>query len=160
MADENNDPQLADFVESEFLVEQVTWNFPLHVILIAWFEILPQHLMSNTCNIQVEAIKKISEFVAQLRRVGAGHGIFSLPLLICIVPIFFISTCYSCIQFIFICIFYPYFQVFGTSIRCYLPVPLLHEIDSFANGLPASCCIFHLAWPLQFLNIEKVLHRT
>ncbi|KAF2909097.1 hypothetical protein DAI22_11g001500 [Oryza sativa Japonica Group] len=39
-----NDPQLTDFVESEFLEEQV------------------------------EAIKKISEYVAQLRRVGKGHG--------------------------------------------------------------------------------------
>ncbi|KAM0070219.1 putative ferroxidase [Helianthus debilis subsp. tardiflorus] len=41
----NNDVQLADFVESEFLGEQV------------------------------EAIKKISEYVAQLRRVGKGHGV-------------------------------------------------------------------------------------
>ncbi|KAJ0960065.1 hypothetical protein J5N97_000180 [Dioscorea zingiberensis] len=39
-----NDVQLADYVESEFLGEQV------------------------------EAIKKISEYVAQLRRVGKGHG--------------------------------------------------------------------------------------
>ncbi|KAM0043069.1 putative ferroxidase [Helianthus debilis subsp. tardiflorus] len=42
----NNDVQLADFVESEFLGEQV------------------------------EAIKKISEYVAQLRRVGKGHGVW------------------------------------------------------------------------------------
>uniref|UniRef100_A0A0D9XN81 Ferritin n=1 Tax=Leersia perrieri TaxID=77586 RepID=A0A0D9XN81_9ORYZ len=41
-----NDPQLTDFVESEFLAEQV------------------------------EAIKKISEYVAQLRRVGKGHGVW------------------------------------------------------------------------------------
>ncbi|RLN30280.1 hypothetical protein C2845_PM05G32750 [Panicum miliaceum] len=41
-----NDPQLTDFIESEFLSEQV------------------------------EAIKKISEFVAQLRRVGKGHGVW------------------------------------------------------------------------------------
>ncbi|RDX82335.1 hypothetical protein CR513_36890 [Mucuna pruriens] len=41
--DRNNDPQMADFIESEFLSEQV------------------------------EAIKKISEYVAQLRRVGKGH---------------------------------------------------------------------------------------
>ncbi|KAL2250366.1 ferritin-3, chloroplastic [Sesamum indicum] len=46
IADKNNDPQLADFVESEFLEEQV------------------------------EAIKKISEYVAQLRRVGKGHGVW------------------------------------------------------------------------------------
>ncbi|WOL05569.1 ferritin-3, chloroplastic [Canna indica] len=39
-----NDPEMADFIESEFLGEQV------------------------------EAIKKISEYVAQLRRVGKGHG--------------------------------------------------------------------------------------
>ncbi|XP_059660913.1 ferritin-3, chloroplastic-like [Cornus florida] len=44
IADQNNDVQLVDFIESEFLVEQV------------------------------EAIKKISEYVAQLRRVGKGHG--------------------------------------------------------------------------------------
>ncbi|KAG6670290.1 hypothetical protein CIPAW_01G301300, partial [Carya illinoinensis] len=41
-----NDVQLTDFVESEFLSEQV------------------------------EAIKKISEYVAQLRRVGKGHGVW------------------------------------------------------------------------------------
>lgn len=41
-----NDPQLTDFVESEFLQEQV------------------------------EAIKKISEYVSQLRRVGKGHGVW------------------------------------------------------------------------------------
>ncbi|XP_054788425.1 ferritin-3, chloroplastic-like [Prosopis cineraria] len=42
----NNDVQLADFVESEFLGEQV------------------------------EAIKRMSEYVAQLRRVGRGHGVW------------------------------------------------------------------------------------
>ncbi|KAK2982485.1 hypothetical protein RJ640_026328 [Escallonia rubra] len=46
VASENNDVQLADFVESEYLTEQV------------------------------EAIKKISEYVAQLRRVGKGHGVW------------------------------------------------------------------------------------
>lgn len=30
--------------------------------------------MSIVCHLQVEAIKKISEYVAQLRRVGKGHG--------------------------------------------------------------------------------------
>ncbi|KAI8564292.1 hypothetical protein RHMOL_Rhmol03G0169700 [Rhododendron molle] len=46
VATRNNDVQLADFVESEFLAEQV------------------------------EAIKKMSEYVAQLRRVGQGHGVW------------------------------------------------------------------------------------
>ncbi|TVU27518.1 hypothetical protein EJB05_30135 [Eragrostis curvula] len=41
-----NDPQLTDFIESEFLQEQV------------------------------DAVKKISEYVAQLRRVGKGHGVW------------------------------------------------------------------------------------
>ncbi|MBA0575347.1 hypothetical protein Golob_027962, partial [Gossypium lobatum] len=41
-----HDAQLADFVESEFL------------------------------SMQVEAIKKIAEHVSQLRRVGAGHGVW------------------------------------------------------------------------------------
>ncbi|WOL17990.1 hypothetical protein Cni_G26783 [Canna indica] len=41
-----NDVQMADFVESEFLGEQV------------------------------ESIKKISEYVSQLRRVGKGHGVW------------------------------------------------------------------------------------
>ncbi|KAJ8542065.1 hypothetical protein K7X08_016931 [Anisodus acutangulus] len=45
-ATRNNDVQLADFVESEYLQEQV------------------------------ESIKKISEYVAQLRRVGKGHGVW------------------------------------------------------------------------------------
>ncbi|KAJ0259469.1 Ferritin-4 [Hirschfeldia incana] len=44
VASKNGDVHLADFIESEFLTEQV------------------------------EAIKKISEYVAQLRRVGKGHG--------------------------------------------------------------------------------------
>ncbi|XP_059456647.1 ferritin-2, chloroplastic-like [Corylus avellana] len=46
VAERNHDVQLLDFVESEFLAEQV------------------------------EAIKKISEYVAQLRRVGKGHGVW------------------------------------------------------------------------------------
>lgn len=46
VATENNDPQLADFVETEYLGEQV------------------------------ESIKKIAEYVAQLRRVGKGHGVW------------------------------------------------------------------------------------
>ncbi|XP_057476495.1 ferritin-3, chloroplastic-like [Actinidia eriantha] len=46
VASQNNDVQLADFIESDFLDEQV------------------------------EAIKKISEYVAQLRRVGKGHGVW------------------------------------------------------------------------------------
>ncbi|CAI9779200.1 unnamed protein product [Fraxinus pennsylvanica] len=46
VADQNNDPQMADFVESEFLEEQV------------------------------EAIKKIAEYVTQLRMVGKGHGVW------------------------------------------------------------------------------------
>uniref|UniRef100_K7KA92 Ferritin n=2 Tax=Glycine subgen. Soja TaxID=1462606 RepID=K7KA92_SOYBN len=44
LANENNDVQFVDFLESEFLVGQV------------------------------EDIKKISEYVAQLRRMGRGHG--------------------------------------------------------------------------------------
>ncbi|KAH7867278.1 hypothetical protein Vadar_031241 [Vaccinium darrowii] len=46
VADRNNDPQMTDFVESEFLSEQV------------------------------EAIKKIADYVTQLRMVGKGHGVW------------------------------------------------------------------------------------
>ncbi|XP_027941714.1 ferritin-3, chloroplastic-like, partial [Vigna unguiculata] len=46
LASENNDAQFVDFLESQFLVNQV------------------------------EDIKKISEYVAQLRRVGTGHGVW------------------------------------------------------------------------------------
>ncbi|XP_030475536.1 ferritin-1, chloroplastic-like [Syzygium oleosum] len=46
VAEQNNDPQLADFIESEFLYEQV------------------------------EAIKKMADFVTQLRMVGKGHGVW------------------------------------------------------------------------------------
>ncbi|KAG6486160.1 hypothetical protein ZIOFF_054730 [Zingiber officinale] len=46
IAENCKDAQLADFIESEFLEEQV------------------------------EAIKKISEYVAQLRRLGKGHGVW------------------------------------------------------------------------------------
>ncbi|KAF8006070.1 hypothetical protein BT93_K0385 [Corymbia citriodora subsp. variegata] len=46
VAEQNNDPQLTDFIESEFLYEQV------------------------------EAIKKMADFVTQLRMVGKGHGVW------------------------------------------------------------------------------------
>ncbi|XAR55790.1 Ferroxidase [Bertholletia excelsa] len=46
VADRNNDPQMMDFIESEFLSEQV------------------------------EAIKKIADYVTQLRMVGKGHGVW------------------------------------------------------------------------------------
>ncbi|KAH9736729.1 Ferritin-1 [Citrus sinensis] len=46
VADRNNDPQMAEFVESEFLGEQV------------------------------EAINKIAKYVSQLRMVGKGHGLW------------------------------------------------------------------------------------
>ncbi|XP_022745770.1 ferritin-3, chloroplastic-like [Durio zibethinus] len=46
VAERNHDPQLTDFIEGKYLAEQV------------------------------EAIKKISEYVAQLRRVGKGHGVW------------------------------------------------------------------------------------
>ncbi|MBA0697172.1 hypothetical protein Goari_003666 [Gossypium aridum] len=46
VAEKNHDSQLTDFIEGEFLAEQV------------------------------ESIKKISEYVAQLRRVGKGHGVW------------------------------------------------------------------------------------
>nr|GMC90124.1 ferritin-3, chloroplastic-like [Ipomoea batatas] len=46
VADKNNDVEMQDFVEREFLVEQV------------------------------EAIKKIAEYVTQLRMVGKGHGVW------------------------------------------------------------------------------------
>ncbi|KAL3328010.1 hypothetical protein AABB24_035592 [Solanum stoloniferum] len=46
VADRNNDSEMQDFVEREFLAEQV------------------------------EGIKRISEYVSQLRRVGKGHGVW------------------------------------------------------------------------------------
>ncbi|KAJ4979268.1 hypothetical protein NE237_010048 [Protea cynaroides] len=46
VAEKNHDAQMAEFIEREFLTEQV------------------------------EAIKKISEYVSQLRRVGKGHGVW------------------------------------------------------------------------------------
>ncbi|GAB4834020.1 Dysferlin [Ancistrocladus abbreviatus] len=46
VAEQNNDPQMQAFIETEFLTEQV------------------------------EAIKKISEYVTQLRMVGKGHGVW------------------------------------------------------------------------------------
>ncbi|XP_020271611.1 ferritin-4, chloroplastic-like [Asparagus officinalis] len=46
VAEQSNDIQMVDFVDSNFLAEQV------------------------------ESIKKISEYVAQLRRVGKGHGVW------------------------------------------------------------------------------------
>ncbi|XP_042510400.1 ferritin-3, chloroplastic-like [Macadamia integrifolia] len=46
VAEQNHDVQLTDFIEGEFLTEQV------------------------------EALKVVSEYVAQLRRVGKGHGVW------------------------------------------------------------------------------------
>ncbi|CAI9768397.1 unnamed protein product [Fraxinus pennsylvanica] len=46
VADSNNDPQLSDFIQTEYLQEQV------------------------------EAIKKVAEYVTQLRMVGKGHGVW------------------------------------------------------------------------------------
>ncbi|XP_059594920.1 ferritin-4, chloroplastic isoform X1 [Vitis vinifera] len=59
VADRNNDPQLTDFIESGFLTEQV------------------------------EAIKKISEYVAQLRRVGKGHGTNQILNSLFVISLFF-----------------------------------------------------------------------
>lgn len=50
VADKNNDAQMCDFIESELL------------------------------NDQVEDVKKVSEYVSQLRRVGLGHGVFHFDL--------------------------------------------------------------------------------
>ncbi|KAJ7552296.1 hypothetical protein O6H91_06G049200 [Diphasiastrum complanatum] len=52
VAEENKDPQLQDFIESNYLSEQVA------------------------------AIKKISEYVSQLRRVGKGHGVYHFDLML------------------------------------------------------------------------------
>lgn len=83
IASENNDVQLVDFVETEFLSEQVNPCFMFSLVFSLLF------LLNNVSlnfedgvydlvfcffYIQVEAIKKISEYVAQLRRVGKGHG--------------------------------------------------------------------------------------
>ncbi|KAK9150049.1 hypothetical protein Syun_008358 [Stephania yunnanensis] len=46
VASKNNDPQMADFIEGDFLTRQV------------------------------DIVKKISEYVAQLRRIGKGHGVW------------------------------------------------------------------------------------
>jgi len=50
VAVDNNDPEMCDFIEGEFLSEQV------------------------------EAIKKISGYVSQLRRIGKGHGVYHFDL--------------------------------------------------------------------------------
>ncbi|KAE8711545.1 Ferritin-2 [Hibiscus syriacus] len=52
MANEVNDVHLADFIETEFLTEQV------------------------------ESIRKLSEYVAQLRRAGKGHGVWHFDLML------------------------------------------------------------------------------
>lgn len=71
--------QLQEFVEGEFLNEQVnsyTWLY--------FHDLVQMYGIGSSDNcltdlfliniVQVEAIKKISEYVAQLRRVGKGHG--------------------------------------------------------------------------------------
>merc|ERR1719378_1433771 len=52
VAEEANDPQMTDFIEGNFLEEQV------------------------------EAIKEISGYVSQLRRVGMGHGVYHFDTLL------------------------------------------------------------------------------
>lgn len=72
VAEKNKDVQLTDFVESEFLTEQVI----LDVLCLSWVgKVSIRHGFDVLLlPFQVEAIKKISEYVAQLRRVGKGHG--------------------------------------------------------------------------------------
>ncbi|KAG4205289.1 hypothetical protein ERO13_A04G095070v2 [Gossypium hirsutum] len=65
VAEQNNDPQMADFIESEFLSERILSNNQKKY----FWSILEGHIL-------VEAIKKISEYVAQLRLVGKGHGVW------------------------------------------------------------------------------------
>lgn len=80
VADRNNDPQLADFIESEFLAEQVKITSSFPPLFHVWANIFEDICVVLTDYgpyfflLQVEAIKKISEYVAQLRRVGKGHG--------------------------------------------------------------------------------------
>lgn len=52
VAEEHGDPHLQDFIEGEFLMPQV------------------------------EDIKKVSEYVSQLRRVGKGHGVYHFDLVL------------------------------------------------------------------------------
>lgn len=89
VAERNHDVQLGDFVESEFLSEQVlllglpSSLSPSEVIFIYHEQLTCYWYIYMFWNLnlavwwfplQVEAIKKISEYVAQLRRVGKGHG--------------------------------------------------------------------------------------
>lgn len=104
VAVDNNDPQMCDFIESEFLTEQVcsfeTVDKLMHHTLIVRCNTFKPSLPGNgqtisripitktsgactsltfVCTIvQVEAIKKVSTYVSQLRRVGKGHGKFTI----------------------------------------------------------------------------------
>ncbi|RRT71708.1 hypothetical protein B296_00035259 [Ensete ventricosum] len=72
VAERCNDIQMADFIEAEFLGKQVNSLNIFIVIrkLLTW----EGSFSLNLCTVQVEDIKKISEYVAQLRRVGKEHG--------------------------------------------------------------------------------------
>ncbi|TYG74222.1 hypothetical protein ES288_D04G165400v1 [Gossypium darwinii] len=79
VAEQNNDPQVADFIESEFLSEQVSTS--LSTLLLVSKRVLSNNQKQYFWRtleglILVEAIKKISEYVAQLRLVGKGHGVW------------------------------------------------------------------------------------
>lgn len=89
VAEVNHDVQMADFIESEFLSEQVKiFSFYCLPILENWFHdnlyivsrLSHEHLGCFVS--QVDAIKKISEYVAQLRRVGKGHGMIQFSFFI------------------------------------------------------------------------------
>jgi len=52
-----------------------TLNLNLQVDSVSLL-ILPMFVETSLSFVQVESIKKISEYVAQLRRVGKGHGMY------------------------------------------------------------------------------------
>ncbi|RWW33408.1 hypothetical protein BHE74_00022163 [Ensete ventricosum] len=91
VAERCNDIQMADFIEAEFLGKQVN-SLNIFIVIrklvlflvciclalltaLKCFQLTWEGSFSlNLCTVQVEDIKKISEYVAQLRRVGKEHG--------------------------------------------------------------------------------------
>lgn len=119
MATQHNDVHLADFVESEFLEEQVERALPAPLTPPP----SPCSWISDKKSIphaQVEAIKKISEYVTQLRMVGKGHGKRSSSTLG--------TELVWSTGFDFFCLYFLFcFQGSGTLTRCSCARAVLYE---------------------------------
>ena len=66
-----DDPQFADFVET-MMEEQVCVHGPLNDLL----NTRSKHDLTHMLVVQASGVKQVSDYVAQLRRIGKGYGVY------------------------------------------------------------------------------------